>query len=173
LVLLGLGLFKGFKNGLIVEDFSFIAFFIGLFIALEFTIPVSLSLFGASSFFDFGAVIVFIVLFILLSILIKAGAKAIKNVIDFTFLGTVDNLLGALAGVLKTAFILSIVFWVLDSVGFNVVEKYSEDTIIFQYIVGIGPTVFEWLSNLIPLVRDLIDSMEDLAKDDSVLTFMI
>ena len=157
-----------------MEVFSFLAFFFGLFLALELTIPVSRSLFSSSNFFEIGAVIVFITLFILLSITIKAGAKAIKNVIDFTFFGTLDNVFGAIAGIFKWAFILSVVFWVFDSVGFDIVARYSDDTIIFPYIVGIGPTVFEWVSVLIPLIKDLIDSMDNLPRDsNSVLTLLV
>ncbi len=173
LVLLGFGGLKGFRNGFIVEIFSFLAFFIGLFIALEFTIPVSLALFGSSDFFEVFAVVVFVLLFILLSMVIKLGARAVKNVVDFTFFGTLDNLLGAAAGFLKSAFILSIIFWVFNSVGIDVIERYTDDTVIFPYIVGIGPTVFEWLSGLIPLIRDLMDTMDDLpGGKDSVLTML-
>ena len=173
LVLLGFGAVKGFRQGFIVEIFSFFAFFIGLFVALEFTIPVSLYLFGSSSFFDIGAIVVFIGLFVLLSFLIKLGARAIKNIVDFTFFGTLDNTFGAIAGVLKSAFILSIILWVFDSVGFDLVDRYSHGTVIFPYIVGIGPTVFGWLSGLLPFIKDLIDTMEDLpTSKDSVLTFL-
>ncbi|MEP5614351.1 MAG: CvpA family protein [Cyclobacteriaceae bacterium] len=173
LVLLGFGAFKGYQQGLVVAVVSFFAFFVGLFIALEFTIPVSLYLFGSSSFFDIGAVIVFIALFVLLSFLIKLGAKAIKNMVDFTFFGTLDNALGAIAGIFKSAFILSIIFWVFESVGFDLVMRYSDGTVIFPYIVGIGPTVFEWLSGLLPFIEDLIDMMKDLpGSKDSVLTHL-
>ena len=79
-----------------------------------------------------------------------------------TIFGSVDNLLGAFAGLLKWAFILSIVFWVFESVGFDIENRYADNAIIFPYIVGIGPTVFGWLSEVIPLVRDLIDSMDSL-----------
>lgn len=173
IALLGLGAFKGYQQGLIVEVFSFIAFFVGLFLALELTIPVSTELFGSSSFFEVAAIVVFIALFVLLTLAIKAAAKLVKNIIDITFLGVLDNLLGAVAGVFKWAFILSVVFWVFDSVGLDIVSRYSNDTLIFPYIVGIGPAVFEMLSGMIPLVKDLIDSMEDLPKKDSVLTLLV
>ncbi len=173
LVLLGLGALKGFRNGFIVEIFSFLAFFIGLFIALEFTIPVTVSLFGSSSYFDLIAIVVFILLFVLLSFLIRLGAKSIKSVVDFTLLGTVDNFFGAVAGAFKSAFIISVIFWVIQSVGVDVIERYSDDTVIFPYIVGIGPTVFEWLSGLIPLIQDLMDTMDSLpTQKDSVLTML-
>lgn len=173
LVVLGFGAIKGFRQGFIVEIFSFFAFFVGLFVALEFTIPVALYLFGSSSFFDVGAIVVFIGLFILLSFLIKLGAKAIKNIVDFTFFGTLDNAFGAIAGVFKSAFILSIILWVFDSVGFDIVDRYSDGTVIFPYIVVIGPTVFGWLSGILPFIEELIDTMDHLPRSkDSVLTFL-
>ena len=162
LVFLGFGAVKGYMHGFIVEFFSFLAFFIGLFLALELTVPVSVGLFEGSRFFDIAAIVVFIALFILLSLAIKTGAKALKNAVDMTIFGSVDNLLGAFAGMLKWAFILSIIFWVFDSVGFDIENRYADNAIIFPYIVGIGPMVFGWLSEVIPLVRDLIDSMDSL-----------
>lgn len=162
LVFLGFGAVKGYMHGFILEFFSFLAFFIGLFLALELTVPVSISLFGGSHFFDVAAIVVFIALFILLSLAIKAGAKVLKNAVDMTIFGSIDNLLGSFAGLLKVAFILSIVFWVFESVGFDIENRYADNAIIFPYIVGIGPAVFGWLSEIIPLVRDLIDSMDNL-----------
>lgn len=155
---------KGYLRGFIVELFSFIAFVVGLLLALELTVPVSKNLFGGSSYFEVIAVVVFIVLFILLSMAIKLGAKAIKKALDMTIFGTMDNVAGAIAGLFKWAFILSIIFWVLESVGFNLVEKYADKTVVFPYIVGIGPTVFEWLGYVIPFIQDLIDSMEDMSQ---------
>ncbi|MEP0986070.1 CvpA family protein [Ekhidna sp.] len=173
LILLGLGAVKGYTRGFIVEVFSFVAFFIGLFLALELTIPVATGLFGNSDYFEVSAVLVFIGLFILLSLAIKVGAKALKNIIDMTLFGTLDNLVGAIAGAFKWAFIISIIFWVFDSVGFDLEDRYAQDAIIFPYIVDIGPTVFEWLGQLIPFIKDLIDSLETLPKGkSSLMTFL-
>ncbi len=172
IALLGIGALSGFQQGLIVEVFSFLAFFLGLFFALELTIPVSVALFGSSSFFDIGAIVVFIALFILLSLAVKAGARAIKKAVDLTFLGSMDNLLGSAAGVLKWAFIISVTFWVFDSVGLTFVERYTDRSLFFPYIVSIGPVVFEWVSILLPFVKDLIDSMNDLTREnDAVIVY--
>lgn len=172
LVILGFGAVKGYSRGFVVEILSFIAFFIGLLLALELTVPVASNLFGDSSYFEAIAVIVFIALFILLSLGIKIAAKALKSAIDMTIFGTVDNLAGAIAGILKWAFILSVIFWVFDSVGFDLGEKYADHTLLFPYIVGIGPTVFEWLGYIIPFVQDLIDSMENMPKRDTYVTLV-
>ncbi|MEQ9468930.1 MAG: CvpA family protein [Ekhidna sp.] len=164
LILLILGGVKGYQNGFIVELLSFLAFFIGLFLALELTVPVSVGLFGESSYFDVAAILVFFGLFLLLTLAIKAGAKALKNMVDMTIFGSLDNLVGAFAGAFKAAFIISIIFWVFESVGFDLIERYADDTFIFPYIVHIGPTVFGWLSEVIPFIRDLIDSMDQMPK---------
>lgn len=173
LILLGVGAVKGYARGFIVEVFSFVAFFIGLFLALELTIPVSTSMFGGTNYFEIAAVIVFIALFILLSLAIKVGAKALKNMVDMTIFGSVDNLVGAFAGAFKWAFIFSILFWVFESVGVDLAERYAEDAIIFPYIVGIGPTVFGWLGEVLPFIKDLIDSLDTLPKGkDTYMTFL-
>ena len=171
LIVLGFGALKGYMRGSIVELFSFLAFFIGILLALELTIPVTTNFFGESSYFDLVAVFVFIALFILLSLLIKMGAKTLKNAIDLTIFGTLDNMFGAIAGVFKWAFILSIIFWVFESVGFDLVERYADNTLLFPYIVNIGPKVFEWAGYVIPLFQDLIDSMENMPdKGSSYIT---
>ena len=170
LIMLGLGAVKGYLRGFIVELLSFLAFFIGLFLALELTIPVALNVFGETEYHDVIAVIVFIALFILLSMAIKAGAKALKKMVDVTLFGTLDNIAGAVAGVLKWAFVISIVFWVFESVGFDFEEKYANGSFIFPYIVGIGPMVFGWLSDIIPLIQDLMDGMDKMSRKETFIT---
>ena len=167
LILLITGAVKGYKNGFIIESFSFLAFFIGLFVALELTIPISLALFEGSSFFDLGAIGIFIALFVILTILVNASAKAFKKAIDMTLLGSVDNLFGAFAGIFKWVFVVSILIWVLDSVGFEIADRYAANTIILPYIVQVGPVIFGWIGEVIPFVQDLIDSMDQLPERGS------
>ena len=174
LIILGCGAFKGYTRGFIVESLSFLAFFLGLFLALEFTIPTTEWLFGSTSYYEFASILIFITLFILLSLAIKAGAKVLKGIIDTTIFGTLDNIVGALAGVLKWIFVLSIIIWVFDSVGFDIEDRYAADAIIFPYIVDIGPDLFRWLSKIMPFIQDLIDSLENMPKkDDGLMTSIV
>ncbi|MEO9872222.1 CvpA family protein [Ekhidna sp.] len=174
IILLGIGTFKGYGRGFIVEIFSFIAFFVGLYLALELTIPVSNELFGGSNYFEIASIFVFIVLFIFLSMAIKVGAKALKNAIDMTLFGSLDNIAGAVIGILKWAFVLSVIFWVFESVGFDLTDRYADETILFPYIVHIAPAVFEWLSYILPFLKDMIDSLENMPKkNNTFMTFLI
>ena len=88
---------KGYTRGLIVELFSLVGFFIGLFIAIELTIPVAERFFADSDYFQLFTVLVFAGLFVLTVLAVSLVAKMIKKVLDLTFLGFFDNILGALA----------------------------------------------------------------------------
>jgi len=164
IIILGLGAIKGYSNGFIVELFSLLAFFVGLFLALELTIPVSLRLFGKSGYFDVIAMLVFTGLFILLSFLIKVGARTVKKAINITLFGTLDNIVGVAVGTFKAALIVSVITWVCCSLGIDFENAYTANSIIFPYIMAVGPATFEAFGYLIPMVNDLIDSMDNIPK---------
>lgn len=172
LVILGFGAVKGYLHGFIVEVFSFLGFFIGLILALQLTIPVTAEFFSDSGFFDLISIGVFVALFILLSVGIRMGARILKKMIDVTLFGTIDNMVGAVAGLLKWAFLVSMIAWVFDSVGFEFQQNLVTNSLIFPYIVGIGPWIFGWLGDIIPFIHDLIDSMDSIKESkDTYLTF--
>jgi len=160
-----LGAVKGYIKGLIVEIFSFLAFFVGLFISVELTVPISKAIFEGSSYFQIMTVGVFIALFIIIIVLINLGAKIIKKVIDLTFIGFFDNILGSLAAVFKWAFMISMVIWVLDSVGFSLPEAWITGSLFYGYVQDMGPLVFNWLGDLLPFIKDMIDSLENIGDN--------
>ncbi|MEP4535111.1 MAG: CvpA family protein [Cyclobacteriaceae bacterium] len=167
------GLIKGYMKGLVVEVFSFIGFFAGLFAAIELTIPVSNNFFQDSQYFQFLTVAVFIVLFILVVLLMNLLGKILKKAIDITFLGFFDNILGAIASAFKVAFILSVVIWVFGSIGLHIPEEFSGSSVLYPFIEVIGPKVFDWVSRVLPFIKDMIDSLENIGdKSKSLYTFL-
>ena len=162
LIILGIGAFKGYTNGFIVELFSLLAFFIGLFLALEWTIPISINFFGERSYFDFITLLVFIGLFVLFSFLVKSGARLFKKAINITLLGTLDNIVGAISGVFKLALVASVIIWICSSIGIDIQKSYAKESIIFPYLVVFGPTTFEAIGYLFPIIHDLMDSMNNI-----------
>lgn len=107
-------------------------------------------------------IVVFIVLFILIVLGVRVAAKLIKTALNVTLLGIIDNLLGAVIGILKWAFILSVVFWVFSSAGVNIIERYVDHTLIFPFISDIGPAAFEQIGNLFPFIEELIEDLKNL-----------
>jgi len=171
--ILAFGAIKGYLRGFIVEIFSFFGFFIGLVLALQLTLPITIRFFSESKYFDLIAVLVFIALFVLLGIGIKAGAKLIKKMVDLTLFGTLDNIVGAVTGIIKWAFLLSVLVWVFDSVGIDFEKRLSSST-VYSHIKQMGPVVFGWLGGFIPFIQDLVDMLKDIPKTkNSYLTFAL
>ena len=160
LVLLGLGAVKGYIKGFVVEVFSLLAFFIGLFVAIEFTTPVALIYFGDYEWFHVISIGLFLAIFLVMTIVINLVAKMIKKALDLTFFGTFDNVLGGILGLFKWALIISVVLWMFRAVGISLPKEYVEESFIFPWIAAIGPVTFEWVSALIPFFKDIFDSME-------------
>lgn len=157
-----LGAIKGYVKGLIVEVFSFLAFFIGLFMAIELTIPISSLLFRDSGFFQVITVLVFMGLFLVIVVLINLTGRFIKKAVNIVFLGLVDNVLGSIAAIFKWTFILSVMIWVFGSVGFTLPKNLTEGSFCYSYVQFMGPEVFDWLSRVLPFIREMIDSLENI-----------
>lgn len=164
-----LGAIKGFVRGFIVELFAFLAFFVGLFVAIELTIPVAHRFFSSSGYFQAFTIIVFVGLFVVAVILINLLAKIIKKALDLTFMGFFDNILGAIAGVFKWAFILSVFFWVFDSIGLRLPLDQADDSLLYPLVQAIGPGTYKWLSGILPFVNDMMDSLKNIGEKDVIV----
>lgn len=169
LIILGLGAYKGFRNGFIVETLTFVAFFIGIFIALEFTVPVSQALIDSDTFYAIGSILVFITLLILVSIGIRLLANTIKRIIDFTPLGAVDNLFGGAIGVLKYGFIMSTCIWLVSIVGIESISAFGEGSSVYPYVRDVAPFVFENVSQLAPFFEQLLEELNDLSESSKAV----
>ena len=161
LVILVLGAVRGYSKGLVVELFSLIAFFFGLFGAIKFSGPIAAMFFGESDFYTIGLVGVFIVLFIALSVLINLLAKLIKKGVDLIFLGWIDNILGGLLGIVKWGFLVSMLVLMLKAGGMLLPQRDLDKSRIYPYIENIGPSAFNALDSVFPFLENFIDSINE------------
>ncbi len=164
LVILVLGAIRGYSKGLIIELFSLIAFFFGLFGAIKFSGPIAAVFFSESDFYTIGLVGVFIILFIALSVLINMIAKLLKKGVDLVFLGWLDNILGAILGILKWGFLVSMLVLMLKAGGMLLPEKDLDNSRIYPYIERIGPNAFNTLDSIFPFLENFIDSIDQEKK---------
>ena len=163
--ILAFSAYKGYQKGLLVALFSLLAFFLGLFMAIKFTAPISVKFFSDSAYFEWIAIAIFIAIFALLILGIHLLSKALKTILDFTPLGILDNILGAALNIFKIAFVLSILFWVIDSLGIDFSNEYIDNSIILSYIILFAPKSFEAIGSFIPYFKDIFD-MFDLFKNN-------
>ena len=164
LVILVLGAVRGYSKGLIIELFSLIAFFFGLFGAIRFSGPIATIFFADSAYYPVALVGVFILLFVVLSLGINLAAKLIKKAVDLIFLGWFDNVLGAIVGVLKWSFLVSMLIVMLNAGGMHLPNSDLKSSRIYPYIENIGPNAFEALDTVFPFLKDILNSVTEIDK---------
>lgn len=157
LVLLILGFYLGFRNGLIKALFAFISLFVGAAVAVKFTALVTQWLYGnfdiTTQYLPF---IVFILLFILVVVLVRLIGTAFRKAAETLSLGYVDQIFGATLWCVILTFLLSLFLWFSESAGLlsNEVQKESYT---YEYIHLAAPLVLNVLADLIPWFEGMFD----------------
>ena len=141
------GLFKGVKNGLLVEVASILALVAGLYGAIHFSYIVGNYL---SAHFDWNegtmTLLSFIITFFIIVTLVILAAKLLTKVAEIAMLGLLNKVAGGVFGTLKVAIILGALLIFLESVNknFNVInEDARENSVLYEPIRNIGNLVFK------------------------------
>lgn len=165
LIPLLLGAFLGFKKGLLMELIGIIALILAVLGAFRLLhTGISFLTEHIPEYSNFIPFIAFIGIFVGIIILVNIIGKMSKKLLDLTFLGIFDNLAGAILGVFKWAFLVSIVLWLALQVDFSVPERLIENSFIYPKLVNFAPTVGKYISAVFPFAEDLFESIQDLFK---------
>src|SRR6187402_3330015 len=111
IILLGIGAYKGYKDGFLVTVISFLAFIIAIIAAFKLmdTCMKFLKVYiGDNKVLPF---ISFVVVFVLVYIAVFLLSRFLKSVINQTLFGKFDEAVGALFGIFKIAFGISLLLW--------------------------------------------------------------
>lgn len=114
---------------------------------------------GFGSFLPFVA---FLVIFVAIIIIINMAGNALKKIIDWTPFGIVDNVAGALIGIMKWALMLSIVLWVMSSLNINLPDFITENSKIMPYVSAFAGQVGNFISTIFPSFENFISTLEEL-----------
>ena len=118
LAILLYGAFRGWQNGLIREVISISGFFIGLYLAYHYYKEVGWGAIG------------FLLIWIGVPLVLGIAAWLVTKVIDKIFvIGTVNRLMGSVAGLVKYAFLLGCLIMVIDYVR-EVKSKLEENPVV-------------------------------------------
>lgn len=160
IVLLILGAYSGYKKGLILEIIALLAFILGIIGGFK-LLHVGMDI--ISSFYDgFGTLLpfmAFMFIFVAVIVIVNILGKVVKKVIDWTPLGSLDNVAGAVLGIFKWALILSIFIWVIESIGISLPSSMMKNSSFYPVIAGVAPKVFDWISIIFPSFEHFIGSI--------------
>ncbi|AXT61735.1 CvpA family protein [Aquimarina sp. AD10] len=120
-ILLLWGLINGFSKGLFSSLASLVALVVGIYIAVHFSHIIGEYLQQYVDWPD-GAMklTAFALTFILVVVLVSLAGKLLTKIADYAALGVLNKILGAAFGVLKFAFIASVVIIFFEAINRNI-----------------------------------------------------
>ncbi len=163
LVPLIFGAYKGYTKGLLLEVIGILALFIALVLGFK------LLDWGVSTLVSYDVdynktipYIAFLLIFVGTLLLLNLGGTILKKALDFTPFGMIDNAAGALIGILKWAFALSLFFWFAANLGVHVPEDMADNSVVYPIILAFAPGFIDMFTSLLPFTQGLIESVKSL-----------
>ncbi|HET9432858.1 MAG TPA: CvpA family protein [Chitinophagaceae bacterium] len=160
-VILLLAVIKGYRQGLIVALFSVLAFIVGLAAAIKLSAVVAGYLGSAVKISDkWLPIISFAVVFLIVALLVRLGAKFLQKSVELAMLGWLNKLGGILLYAGLYILIFSILIFYADQLGFIKSETKNE-SVTYAYVQPWGPTLMEGLGKIIPVFKGMFKDLED------------
>ena len=156
IIFLVVGAITGYKKGFLSELFTLLGIILGVLAGFK--------LMGAAMLFldehyDINEKVLpyvaFAVVFLIVVIGVSLLGKAFKASLEKTVLGSVDKLAGGLLGILKTAFMLSVLIWIFTALNVYAPKSFTEDAWLYPTIARFAPEVTSWIGQIFPVFSDL------------------
>ncbi len=97
----------------------------------------------------------FIVIFIIIVVGVRLLGKVVKNSLDKTFLGSVDQSMGAALGAFKILFMLSIAIWIMDSLKLSLKAEWTDGSWLYPFTAHLAPRTADWIGGFIPVFKEI------------------
>jgi membrane protein required for colicin V production len=156
IVIVLFGAYRGYKDGFLMGVVTLIALVLGVFGAFKLTgegMEFLQEHFNADK--DILPYLSFFLIFITIVVLVTLVGKFFRHTIDKTFLGRIDESAGALLGALKTLFMLSVVFWIVDSLKMDLPAHWTEDALVYPFTAQLAPAFAGWVAQFLPFLEDV------------------
>ncbi len=149
------GAYKGFKRGFLLELISTAVFIAGVILVFYLVAMLFISteeyVGSAPKALIF---ILYIVLFIVGSIVLNHFGKKLQEKVDYSVLDDFDNVAGLLLGLMKTAFWLAVVLGLLDSAGLGLSNDITSDSVIYPMLLSFQDWLVDTAAVVAPSIGD-------------------
>lgn len=156
------GAYKGYRKGLITELGTLFVFILATIFSFKLLEKVIGYLKPYISNESIIPVVAFLITFIGILIGGTLLIKAVKKFLDFSLLGSLDDLAGGILGVLKWTYILSIILWLINEGGISLPSNFTQDAVLYPYLLTFGPVLIDFTSAIFPLTKDIVQSITNL-----------
>jgi len=136
-------LYRGFRNGLIIELASLAALILGIYVALHFSFYVEgwlVDNFEISEKYLY--IISFALTFIIVAVLVFLAGKIIHKLVGIIFLGFLNRLAGGIFGLLKAALVLSVILYFVNGFDPGLIKTdVKERSVLYDPVESIVPFI--------------------------------
>lgn len=154
-IILAVGVFLGYRRGFLMELFFLVALVAGVLLGFKLMgwgVELLEKKFNADT--TVLPYLSFLLIFILVLILVLFIGNRIKKSMDKTFLGRVDAVAGALLGLLKYAFSISILIWIMESFKLEFVTEWTRDSKLYPMVAQVAPSVSSFFGDFLPFFKE-------------------
>ena len=159
-VIIVLAILKGYQKGLVVGLFSLVTVVIGLAAAMKLSTVVAGYIGKAVKVSDqWLPIISFALVFFIVLLLIRLGARAIEKTVELAMLGWVNKL----AGVIFFAAIYTTIFSVLlfYTEQMKLIQPETIRTsVTYSFVQPWGPKAINGFGTVIPIFKDMFEQLE-------------
>ncbi len=152
------GAIGGYREGFLMEVISLIAIFLGVLAGFKLLGQAMLLL---GSRFDVNQsllpYVAFGVVFVIIVIVVSLLGKLIKASISKSFLGRIDQAMGALVGMVKIIFMISVFIWIADSMELSFFSNLTDHSKLSPLIGDVAPTITSWIGTVVPFFGDVFN----------------
>lgn len=159
--LLILAIIKGYQKGLILAVFSIIAFIVGLAAALKLSTIVAAwlkdSISVSAKWMPF---IAFALVFLIVVLLVKLGAKLVEKTFQAVLLGWVNRIGGIFLYAALYLIILSIFIFYAEKL--QLLQPATiQSSVTYKFIQPWGPKLMDNIGSLVPFFKDMFTQLGD------------
>jgi membrane protein required for colicin V production len=155
-VIILIGIINGYKSGFVMELFSLLAVILGILGGFKL---MGLGMIYLNNHFNidekFLPYAAFGLVFVIIVVVVSLLGRAIKASVSKTLLGGVDQAAGAVLGLFRTVFMLSVMLWIADSLHVRFLSDWAEGSTLYPMIASFAPTLTDWISTVVPVFRDV------------------
>lgn len=138
--------FAGYKKGFVGELASLAGLLLGIWGAIKFSdYTVGLLREHLNMTTEYLPIIAFAITFAFIVIVVHFLGKIVEGIFEMAFLGFANSILGVVFGVLKMAFILSVILVIIEksSPRYQILPKdIAEKSIFYRPISRLAPSIF-------------------------------
>jgi membrane protein required for colicin V production len=154
-IILAVGTFLGYKRGFLMELFFLLAIVVGVFAGFKLMglgMDYLTQKFNADK--EVLPYISFLLIFLIVLLIVIFIGGRIKKSMDKTFLGRMDEIAGAILGLVKYAFSISIFLWLVDSFKINLPSDWVNDSVLYPVVAQVAPTVASFFGDFLPFFKE-------------------